>query len=386
MLIAAALAIMNLGTGSLESMVSRAWQDVDKEFQKDIDNDKVVGRKYADQVEKEYKLTTDPEMQKRVQRIGAEMAAIANQTHAIATYGDKRFAKFDYTFKVIQQSDPNAFSLPGGFVYVHEGLLKFAESDDELAGVLAHEIAHAAFRHVATLQRQSSKIEALQIPLILAAVLLGKGGNAIGTTAIMSDLAGTAMVNGWSQDAEKAADYGGFQYMIKSKYDPTGMITFMERLAKEERLQNQSWGIYRTHPPSKIRADALTDEMTKLNLPIRRSKVSPAYRATVRPGDNGSIEIMFGVRKIVTIAGNDALTRADLAITKLNTFFDTVPELFEVRIGDDGTVLGGREPLISVSHDDAIAAKSSIADLQVTTVKNIRSALFTLAYRVWDGR
>ncbi len=385
-MIIALAAYLSMANSSLDALVATAWQDADKVFQKDLENDKTVGKKYSLQVEKEYKLSTDVEMQKRVQRIGGEMAAIANSTHAIATYGDKRFAHFDYSFKVIQQSDPNAFSLPGGFVYVHEGLLKFAESDDELAGVLAHEIAHAAFRHVAVIQREAGKLEALQIPLILAAVLLGKGGAAIGTTAMMTELTGTALVNGWSVDAEKAADYGGFQYMIKSNYDPTGMITFMERLAKEDRLHDQNWGIYRTHPPSKLRADALSQEMAKLGLPIRRSRVSPAYRAAVRPADNGAIEIMFGNRRLVTMTGNDALTRADAAVAHLNGFFDTVPELFEVRPGEDGVILGGREPLIAVTHEDAVAAKVSIADLQAATIKNIRSALFTLAYRVWDGR
>ncbi len=112
--------------------------------------------------------------------IGGELAAIANASKVRTTWGDKRLNPFEYTFKVVEE-DVNAFSLPGGYIYIYEGLVKYAESDDELAGVLAHEIAHASMRHVATMQREAGKLSAMQNPLILAAILIGgaKGGDAM---------------------------------------------------------------------------------------------------------------------------------------------------------------------------------------------------------------
>ena len=384
-----------------EEIAVAAWQEAakasatqkpidDKSPQGQIDHDTKsdieLGMKYCAEVEKQYKLSTDVEIQKRVKRIGAELAAIANATDAIATWGDKRHFKFDYTFKVIQQKDPNAFSLPGGFVYVHDSLVTFTESDDELAGVLAHEIAHAAFRHVATLQRESGKLEAFQIPLILAAILTGQAG-ALGTVLTATDLAGTAFTSGWSQKAEQAADYGGFQYMTKSPYNPTGMITFMERLAREERMQpTVIWGIYRTHPPTKERADALTADMLAAGLPIQRSKVSASFRAVLKPSDDGTVNILFGTRKIAAVGGIDAVKRADEAVAKINAFFDSVPEMFEVKSGEEGQIMGRQAPLMTITHEDAVSAKSTVKELQESTVKSLRSALFTLAYRIWDGR
>lgn len=382
-----------------EEIAALAWQKAEQnagpaasdkspqaQLERDVKSDVELGRKYSLEVEKQYKLSTDADMQKRVKKIGEELAAIANSTDAIVTWGDKRHIKLEYTFKVIQAKDPNAFSLPGGFVYVHDSLVKFCESDDELAGVLAHEISHAAFRHVATLQRESSKVEAVQIPLILAAILTG-GVSALGTALTATDLASTAFSSGWSQKAEQSADYGGFQFMTKSPYNPTGMVTFMERLAREERLQPKiDWGIYRTHPPTRQRADALLLNMASAGIPVQRSKVATSFRATMKPGDDGTVNILFGNRKIIAISGSDALVRADGMVSRINTFFDTVPEMFEVRPGEDGQVLGRHVPLVTITHEDALAAKSTVQGVQETTVKSLRAALFTLAYRVWDGR
>src|SRR5207248_3056953 len=135
------------------------------------------------------------------------------------------------TFKVLEGDDINAFSLPGGRIYVYEGLMKFVESDDELAGILAHETSHAAFRHVATMEHKENKLVMAQIPLIIAAILAHSPGvMAVGQGYTQST------TSGWSIEAEKAADFGGFQFMLKSNYNPVAMLTFMERLARKHRF------------------------------------------------------------------------------------------------------------------------------------------------------
>ncbi len=94
-----------------------------------------LGRDYAKEVEKTSKMSTDAALLARVQRVGAVLAKIANEQEVPAGYGSSKIIKFNYQFKVIEDNDVNAFSLPGGFVYVNTGLLKFVESDDQLAGV-----------------------------------------------------------------------------------------------------------------------------------------------------------------------------------------------------------------------------------------------------------
>jgi len=386
-----AIAISLTSYSSTERLEEMAWQEADAKaearHQQDLKTDIEVGAKYAVQVEQHCKLCTDPEVIKRVQRIGAEMADVANQTHSIALWGDHRFNTFNYTFKVIQDDVPNAFSLPGGYIYVQTGLLKIIESDDELAGVLGHEISHAKFRHVAQLQRDASRIQLIQLPLILAAIL--SGSPAAGAAIEGSALLGTTLQNGWTVQAEEAADYGGIQLMVKSKYNATGMLTCMEHLGVLERSQPQYYanlGIFRTHPPSKERADSMIKYLKENGIPIQRSKVSTSFRATVQPDDKipGAVVITFAGKNLFSLAGSDALTRADGVAAKLNAFLDTTPELYEVSQGADGSILGRSERLLQFGPEDATAQSKTIADLQKETIANIRTALYTVSFRIWS--
>jgi len=373
-------------------IVAVAWQQADNppvldpKHEANVQNDKELGKKYSAEVDKELKASADADGLKRVQRIGSEMAEIANRTLTKTLWGDKRFSPFDYQFKLVEGKDVNAFSLPGGYIYVYDGLLKYVESDDELAGVLAHEIGHAALRHVATLQREQSKLNAIQLPLILVAILAGGSSGAAGALGLGS-LVGTAVGNGWSVKAEQAADYAGFQYIAQSKYNPTGMLTMMERLARDERGgPNIDWGIYRTHPPSRERAAALETDISRAGIPVQRSAVTTSYRATMRPGENLNVDVLFGGRRIVSFSGTDAIQRADELVPRLNTFMDSEPDLFDLEIDLDGTVFARRRALFQISPLDAEAAKRPLADYQKEVMKNLKTAIYGLAYRVWDTR
>jgi predicted Zn-dependent protease len=355
----------------------------EKQHQADIQNDIEVGKKAAAETEKEVKLSTNAEYQARVQRIGGDIAAIADVTKVKALWGDNRLNPFQYTYKVIKGDDVNAFSLPGGHVYVYEGLMKQVESDDELAGVLAHETAHAAFRHVAQLERDESRMMNFSLPLILAAILLGRGSAAnVGVPGVQ--LMGQALASGWSVKAEEAADYGGLQYMEKSKYDPSGMLTFMERLAVDEKIGlNYNWGIYRDHPPGRERAEALEHYIEGAGIPIRRSKVTTSFRVTMKPGDHGNVALYFGTKGLVSLGGPDAIKRADAAVDTLNQFFDSTPEMFELQAGSDGRVLYRGRTLLQLTPEDSAVGDDRLDSPQVEALKNMRAALFNLGFHVW---
>lgn len=357
----------------------------EKQHEDALKKDVEAGAQVAKQVEKEEKVSQNQEYQARVQRIGAEMAAIANANLVKVSWGDKRLNPYTYHFTVLEGKDVNAFSLPGGFIYVYEGLIKFAQSDDELAGVLAHEVSHAAFRHIDTLTREQSKMTTASLPLIFAAILTGRP-DVIGGALMGSQLTTAAFTSNWSVKAEKAADYGGFQYMLKSKYNPTGMLTFMERLALEERRNPaamQDWGIYKTHPPGKERAEALTQDMIDAKVPFQRSAVSTTFRAQVKPANEGGVEIWFNERKLFTFAGSDALTRADEAASKLNEFFDKVPSMIEVSF-DGNSIVGRRETLFTVSRDDAVRANSSVDQVGHQALEAIRGSLYAISLHIWQ--
>jgi beta-barrel assembly-enhancing protease len=373
-------------------LVERAWQEAatdpqDPRHLADLQNDMKMGKEFSELIEKEIKLSEDQETTQRVQRIGAELSAIANKTLVTVSWGDKRLNPFDYTFKLIEDKDINAFSLPGGFIYINDGLIKYSESDDEVAGVLAHEIAHASFRHVATLRREQSRLQNIQLPLILIALLTG-GARGAAETAQVTQLAGIAIGSGWSVQAEQAADFGGFQYMLRSKYDATGMLTLMERLARDARTRPRfDEGIFRTHPPSRDRANALMKSMREAGVPIRRSRVASSFRTTSEAVEGtDKIAISFGSRKIVEFAGPEAAERAAVATERLNWFFDSMPELYDLDAGANGTIIGKRQVILEIKPEDAVAANMTVRALQADSVRNLRTAIFNQGYRVWDVR
>src|SRR5437016_6445578 len=129
-----------------------------------------LGRENAVTNDKEVKLVADAKLLERVNRIGQEVAAVANTTAVTAIWGSPELKKFPYSFKIVDDKDVNAYSLPGGFIYINKGLLDAVRSDDELAGVLAHEIGHDVHHHMVKLIKESNKLDKILTPLTLLAI------------------------------------------------------------------------------------------------------------------------------------------------------------------------------------------------------------------------
>ncbi len=349
----------------------------------DIAKDKAAGKEYSDYYDKKYPASRNTAAYDKIRQIGEELALIANSNPTQTTWGDRRHAQFEYKFKLVQDKDINAFSLPGGYIYVFEGLVDFAQSDDEIAAVLAHEICHASQRHLATLQAESNKASNLTIPFVLAAVLTG-GTAGLAAGAITGAMATQGMMSGWSQRAEESADFGGFQLIEMSRFNPTGMLTFMERLRMKETI-NFDPGIYRTHPPSKFRAEKIDGFMRKSGIPIRRSLVTTQFRASWRELEDGAVAVFFGPRKLFTFApGPDAVGRGNDTVKGLNEFYDSVPEMFEITTGSGGVIYGRSRVVVQLSEADAAYAKVPIDRLQTLVSNNMRRSAESLGYHVWE--
>jgi predicted Zn-dependent protease len=129
----------------------------------------------------------------------------------------------NYTFKIIDTDDINAFSLPGGFIYVNFGMLNFVNSDDELAGVMGHEMGHVERRHVVTLPAKAQAINLLIGILSIFSVFAYRFGGLIGSAALYKI----------SRQDELQADQYGLMLMSRAGYDPNAMVSFMDRLGKE---------------------------------------------------------------------------------------------------------------------------------------------------------
>jgi hypothetical protein len=198
-----------------------------------------LGRQLAMQVEQQSKLVEDPLVTEYVNRVGQN----------VVLHSD---AKVPFTIKVIDSDEVNAFALPGGFFFVNKGLLLAADNEAELAGVMAHEIAHVAARHAMENQGKGTLINYGAMAGIIfggpiVSTVLQNGGG------ILAGLAGLKFTRG----AEMEADSLGVQYLYASGYDPTAMSTMFEKLASQNKKKASSiQKLFSTHPQSLDRRDA----------------------------------------------------------------------------------------------------------------------------------
>lgn len=195
-----------------------------------LEREVALGRQLAAELDREAKYITDPIITEYVNRLGQN----------IVLHSD---AKVPFTIKVIDSEDVNAFALPGGFFYVNKGLLLEAENEAEVAGVMAHEIAHVAARHGVEQASKSTLINYASIPLIF---LGGWGGYAVRQVASLAVPLGFLK---FSRGAEEEADRLGAQYLWAAGYDPQALLTFFEKLqAKDKKKPGTLSKLFSTHP------------------------------------------------------------------------------------------------------------------------------------------
>lgn len=161
---------------------------------------------------------------------------------------------FDFRFSVIRSSAINAFATPGGYVYVNQGLINLVETESELAGVLAHEIAHVNGRHIAENIARSKKISITTLAAILAGAFLGGGGEATAAVASFSLATATSLSLKYSREQEEAADRTGFSYLIASGYDGKSMLDFLKIMRRYEYYSNSVPSYFLTHPGTEERS------------------------------------------------------------------------------------------------------------------------------------
>ncbi len=219
------------------------------------------GKQYSMEVERSSKLITDPVIVEYVNRVGQNIVKNSD-------------AKFPFTIKVIDSDEINAMALPGGFFYVNSGLILAADNESELAGVMAHEIAHVAAHHAA---RQMTKMEYMQLSTV---PLIFMGGYTAYGIYEASQLAIPLTFLKFNRDVEAQADWLGIQYSYRSGYDPQGLVTMFEKL---QALEKNKPGIlskaFSDHPQTPDRIAKSEEEIATI-LPAR-----PDYLVTTSEFD-----------------------------------------------------------------------------------------------------
>jgi peptidase M48-like protein len=215
-----------------------------------IETDIKMGKQYSMQVDSTSKLVTDPVITEYVNRLGQNLVRNSD-------------AQVPFTFKVIDSDVINAFSLPGGFVYVNTGTILAADEEAELAGVMAHEIAHVCARHATRQMTRSQLANIGTIPLIFV-------GGGIGYAVYEAAGLGLPMTFlAFQRGFEAEADYLGLQYEYKAGYDPQAFISFFEKIQAQERRKPGTMDkAFATHPQTPDRIEESQKEIATI-LPAR---------------------------------------------------------------------------------------------------------------------
>jgi beta-barrel assembly-enhancing protease len=214
------------------------WYSVDSQIR--------MGKEYSQQVEASSKLITDPTITEYINRIGQNLVRNSD-------------SQVPFTIKVLDSDDVNAFALPGGFFYVNSGLILAADNEAELAGVMAHEIAHVAACHVARENTRGQLMNLASIPLIFVGGGIGYAvRNAVGIGVPLGFLK-------FSRGFETEADYLGVEYLYKAGYDPQAFTAFFEKVqALEKKKPGTLAKAFDTHPQTPDRLAKSQQEIQTL--------------------------------------------------------------------------------------------------------------------------
>lgn len=211
-----------------------------------IESEIALGKECSGIVEGNIKLFEDRAVTEYVNGIG----------QALVRHSD---AKIPFTIRVVDSDDLNAFSLPGGFLYVNYGVIIRSENEAELAGVMAHEVAHVAARHATRQMTRANLLSLASLPLNVA------GGGMIGQAIQLAvGFAKPMEMLKFSRGFESEADYLGLEYLYAAGYDPQAFVAFLERSSAEEKRTGKWDGLFSTHPLTRTRIKKSQAEIARI--------------------------------------------------------------------------------------------------------------------------
>ena len=313
-----------------------------------------LGEQAAKSIESHYRVVTDPAMVERLNRVAGALIPVLDRQD------------ITYHVKILDIPGVNALGVPGGWVYVTRGMMKFVRSDDELAAVLGHEFTHVAHRHYYVQQERQKKM----IPTLIIAAALSALAHSAAPLYGVSFVTQGALAN-YSRDLEKEADLTGVAYLTKTHYSPVAMLTLMEHFAQADKLTGQPDynELYADHPRPDERAAYIAKDLAGRRIPIVRRIPEGYLRLAIDPPDAGPdqpVAILVDGHPVLqlgaAVGGQAPAQRAAALVDRLNTFFNTDPGPYDVRavnLPDQWSVVGGQTHLFDVTAADAAYAKTS---------------------------
>jgi predicted Zn-dependent protease len=233
-----------------------------------VEKEIAIGKQMAQQVERQAKIINDPVIAEYVNRLGQNLVRNSD-------------AKVPFTIKVIDTEEVNAFALPGGFFFVNSGLILKADTEAELAGVMAHEIGHVAARHGTRQATRGELAQLATIPLIFMGGWTGYGIRQAASVAIPIGFLS------FSRGMEAEADLLGLEYMYKAGYDPVAFVDFFEKIQSLEKKKPGTMSkVFSSHPPTDDRIAVAQKHIQQL------LKERPEYVVTTSEFNDMKVRLM----------------------------------------------------------------------------------------------
>jgi len=265
--------VLALLTAALVALAPRAWAHSalpdlgsasDTELSPQME--RRLGESIVRDMRRDPQFIDDPEVSEYLGSLGARLTEVMTG------------ARQDFEFFGVRDASINAFALPGGFVGVHTGLLNAADSESELASVLAHEIGHVTQRHIARMLGQQKQMQIPVLAALAAAILLGRSRPDLAAGASAAAQAGAVSAQlAYSRDFERDADRVGLQALAAAGYDPRAMAAFFEKMQRSQRVSDDGTlpGYLRTHP---VTTERIADAQNKVaGLPYKQHLDSPEF-------------------------------------------------------------------------------------------------------------
>jgi len=269
--------ILVLAASLLLAQTRGSWAILDDFKSLTVEREKQIGEQFLLELQQQVPLIEDPFITSYINHLGQKL---------VAHLGSQ---PFHYKFFIVQDPSMNAFAVPGGYIFLHTGMIMMAEREGELAGVVAHEISHVYCRHMAKLMEKSKAVTVASLVGAMASIFLG---GALAQPLLLGTMAGgqSAML-AYSRDFEAEADATGFKWMIKAGYNPRDMMTMFNKMNKQRWFEGGKTPLYlRTHPYTDDRLVELAHQLT-----VHQSELPP---------ERDNPEFQYFTVKLDAICGN----------------------------------------------------------------------------------
>lgn len=222
-----------------------------------IKEEKELGERLALQIQQNVEMVDDPIVNVYIEEVGRRLTEAA------------RDRRFDYRFYVVREQEPNAFAIPGGHIFLTSGLIRFVETEEELAGVIGHEIAHSVLRHMDKALDRARRLSLLTLAAIIAGAFLTKDVKGAATLSTGAMAMAQSLMLKYTRENEIEADQKGMRYLIDAGYPPQGILAFLKKIYRWQRAISPEIPTYlSTHPAVDERISYLSDTLKCMAQPL----------------------------------------------------------------------------------------------------------------------